>query len=101
MFESKSRWLAAARAVWEQSHQEYAGWPPADRETAHAAARALRVALRDCRDEPELQRRYWQMGDPLGAVLRAQLPPGFDDERLLTLEEACLWQRLRELGQGR
>jgi hypothetical protein len=100
MFPKESRFRAAALAVWERSHAEYAGWPPGERCGVQPAVQALLAELRRCDSEDQLQERYWELGDPLGKVLRERLPADFDDERLLTLEEACLWLRLRELRQG-
>ncbi len=97
MFDEKSRFGAAAVGVWERSHREYAGWPPAEQAVARAAIESLSAQLAECADEHGLHEQYWAFGDPLGQVLQAQLPPGFDPERLLTLEEACLWLRLLEL----
>ena len=94
MFTTDSRFRAAARAVWERSHGEYAGWPPAERCAVQCAVKALLRELEACGSEAALHEQYWAQGDPLGRVLRGGLPAGFDEERLLTLEEACLWLRL-------
>lgn len=99
--QKQSRFQQAVRAVWERSHREYFGWPEAKREAVQLAVDALLAWLGECSGEAELDLRYWETGDPPGAVLRAHLPDGFDADEQLTLEEACFWRRLLELrGSG-
>ena len=95
-----NRYRQAVRAVWERSEQQYRGWPGERREQAAAAAAALLAWLGECASEEELFLRYWEPGDPPGALLAWRLPEGFDAQGRLTLEEACFRRRLLELRPG-
>ncbi len=96
----ENRFQQAVRAVWEQSHEQYLGWSEAKREAVQPAVDALVAWLGECPSEAVLDVRYWETGDPPGAVLRDHLPDGFDADEQLTLEEACFWRRLLELRLG-
>jgi len=97
----QSRFLLAVRAVWERSHQQYLAWPEVRRIAAQPAVDALSAWLGDCQRETELDIRYWEPGDLPGLILLQHLPPRFDIDDRLTLEEACFWRRLLELrGQA-
>ena len=98
--QKQSRFQQAVRAVWERSHQQYLGWSEEQRATVQPAVDALLAWLGECMSEAELDLRYWETGDPPGALLRQHLPDGFDAEEQLTLEEACFWRRLLELRPG-
>lgn len=94
------RFRRAVRGVWEQSHAAYLAWPEERRDAVQPAVDALLDWLADAENEGELIARYWEIGDPPGAVLRPHLPVGFDPEDALTLEEVCFWQRATELHQA-
>lgn len=97
----QSRFLLAVRAVWERSHEQYLAWPEVRRIAAQAAVDALSAWLADCQHERDLDLRYWEPGDLPGLILLQHLPPRFDIDDRLTLEEACFWRRLLELrGQA-
>ncbi len=95
--QKESRFRQAVRAVWEQSDQQYLGWPEERREAAKPAVSALLARLGECDGEAELHLRYWESGDPPGVLLGQHLPDGWDADERLTLEEACFWRRLIEL----
>lgn len=96
--EKEGRFQQAVRAVWERSHTEYLGWPEEQRAAVQPAADALLAWLGECISEAQLDVRYWEIGDPPGVLLRRHLADGFDADTRLTLEEACFWRRLVELG---
>lgn len=93
----ESRLHQATRAVWRRSYEAYRARTPAWREAVAPAVEALLDELRELASEAALQEFYWAAGDAPGAVLRRHLPPDTDPERVLELEEACCWLRLREL----
>lgn len=97
------RWHQATRAVWRRSYEACRARTPAWWAAVAPAVEALLEELRDVASETALEESYWAPGDAGGAVLRRHLPPDTEPARLLELEEACYWLRLRELcaeGQG-
>ncbi|MEZ4503125.1 MAG: hypothetical protein R3C39_10910 [Dehalococcoidia bacterium] len=98
--QKESRFQQAVRAVWERSHTEYLGWSEEKRSVVRPAVDALLAWLGECIGEAELDLRYWETGDPPGALLQRHLPAGFDADEQLMLEEACFWQRLLELRRS-
>lgn len=92
------RFRRAIRAVWERSHATYSEWPEEQRRAVQPAVGALLAWLADASDERDLIARYWETGDPPGAILRPHLPAGFGPEEALTLEEECFWRRATELN---
>lgn len=98
----RDRYRRAVRAVWERSFRDWEQWSEVSREAARPAVEALLAQLAEAPSEEALLRQYWEAGDAPGKVLRPRLPAAFDEDDLLTLEEACFWMRLQAIeGQGR
>lgn len=93
----ESRYQRAVRVVWERSYNEYEQWCPTKREVVQRALDALLTSLCGADSEADLIRRYLEVGDAPGNVLRQHLPTTFNDDDLLVLEEAAFWMRLRVL----
>ena len=93
----ETRLQQATRAVWRRGYEAYRACTPAWQEAVAPAINALLEELRDLASEAALQEYYWAPGDAPGVVLRRHLPPDADPGRVLELEEACFWLRLREL----
>ncbi len=93
----ESRLQQATRTVWRRSYEAYRARSSAWRDSVNPAMGALLEELRTLTTQAALQEFYWSPGDAPGAVLRRYLPPDTDPERVLELEEACFWLRLREL----
>ncbi len=92
-----SRYRRAVRAVWERGYLAWEHWCVTKRELAQPALLALVEWLTTVGDEAELVERYMEVGDAPGGVLRPLLPPWFDDEDVLVLEDAACCMRMYAL----
>lgn len=95
------RFRRAVRGVWEHSHARYGAWPEPRRAAVEPAIKTLLAWLADASTEAELIGRYWETGDPPGAVLHPHLPAGFDPEDALIVQEECFWRRAAEIEGDR
>jgi len=96
-----SRYRRAVRAVWERGYLTWEQWSPGRREIAQPALLALIEWLHAFEEETDLVASYMEVGDAPGKVLRPLLPPWFDDEDVLVLEDVAFCMRIHALRGGR